>query len=320
MSRIIGDIYKTPSVGVGLRAPHYQQILNGKPTVTFFEAISENYMGLENSWGGNSFQVLEQIRKDYPVVLHGVSLSIGSADAVDRNYLQRLKELISKIQPAWVSDHFCWTGVDGENTHDLLPLPYTQEVISHLVQKIHQVQEFLGTEIVLENVSSYLSFKDSEMPEWEFITEVVKRSGCKVLLDLNNIFVSSVNHQFNPAEYLEGVPVECIKQFHLAGHLDLQDHLVDTHDQPVSEPVWALYSEAVRRFGPVPTLVEWDSNIPKFEVLQAEVDRACMIQEIIFERTYCVARPLSLNYHETRGRSQSSEVKRNPKVAQIFDH
>jgi uncharacterized protein len=266
-------------IGLGLRTPHYNFILENNPKVSWFEAISENYMETAGGSGGRSIAVLEKVRSVYPVVLHGVSLSIGSTDDLNFDYMNKLKRLISRIEPSWVSDHLCWTGVLGENMHDLLPLPYTEEVIKHLVERIHRVQEFLGREMVFENVSAYLSYKHSEMPEWEFIKEIAKRTGCGLLLDVNNVYVSSVNQNFRPLEFFKALPAEKIKQMHLAGHSRSGECLIDTHDAPVADPVWDLYGEAVRMFGKVPTLIEWDDKIPEFSVLQAEASRAKQLQE-----------------------------------------
>lgn len=261
--------------GVGLRLPHYGHVLETLPTeVDWFEAVSENFIGLSNASGGRPLHVLEEVRKHYPVVLHGVSLSIGSVDPIDRSYLAKLRELYDRIEPAWVSDHLCWTGVGGENLHDLLPLPYTEEALAHVVAKLGAVQDFLGRRLLIENVSSYLTFEHSEMTEWEFLVEVARRADCGILLDINNIYVSSRNHGFDPMTYLEAIPPDRVGQFHLAGHSDNGDHLVDTHDHPVAGPVWSLYAQALRRFGNVSTLLEWDDRIPEFEGLVAELGKA----------------------------------------------
>jgi len=279
--------------GVGLRPPHYSYVLEYKPPIAWFEVISENFMGLGDQSGGKPVSVLERVRENYPIVLHGVSLSIGSVDPLNSIYLGKLKALIQQIEPAWVADHFCWTGVDGENLHDLLPLPYNEETIMHVSSKIAQVQDFLGRQMLFENVSSYLTYESSEMTEWAFITEIAKRSGCGVLLDINNVFVSATNHGFDPVEFLNGIPVEIVGQFHLAGHSQRVAHgasdqdgqggkttfLIDTHDHPVCDPVWALYEKAVKRFGKVPTLIEWDDKLPTFPELLSESDKARAIEE-----------------------------------------
>lgn len=274
--------------GVGLRPPHYPYVLENKPDIAWFEVISENFMGLGEQEGGRPISVLEKVRENYPIVLHGVSLSIGSVDPLDQVYLTKLKALVERIQPSLVSDHLCWTGVNGENLHDLLPLPYNEEAITHVSSRIAQLQDFLGRQMLFENVSSYMSFESSEMTEWEFVAEVAKRSGCGVLLDVNNIYVSATNHGFDPVAFLDGIPVEAVGQFHLAGHsehVSQTGFLVDTHDHPVSQPVWTLYERAVRRFGKVPTLIEWDDKIPSFPELLAESRRARVIEErILAER------------------------------------
>lgn len=261
-------------VGLGLRTVHYDHILKNRPKVSWFEVISENYMGTLSGSGGRAIQILEDLRKDYPMVMHGVSLSIGSKDPLDKNYLKKLRNLANRIEPMWMSDHLCWTGVEGKNLHDLLPLPYTNETIEHLVERVSQVQDFLGRRILLENVSSYVSYKHSEMTEWECLTEVATKADCLILLDVNNIYVSAVNHQYDAVDFIDGIPKNRVGQFHLAGHSDLGTHLIDTHDHPVSGPVWDLYEKAVKRFGDVPTLIEWDDKIPPFSELWREAQRA----------------------------------------------
>lgn len=243
----------------------------------WFEAISENFM----ETGGRPLEVLEEVRRRCPVALHGVSLSIGSSDPLDRRYLAELKRLADRIDPAIVSDHLCWTGVDGENLHDLLPLPFTEEALRHTAGRVRQVQEALGRRILLENVSSYVTYRHSAMPEWEFLAEVARRSGCGILLDLNNIYVNAFNHKFDPYRYLDGIPSELVGQFHLAGHTDRVAFLFDTHSSPVIEPVWDLYREALHRWGPVATLIEWDEEIPPFERLAEEAARAREIHQEI---------------------------------------
>jgi len=229
--------------------------------------------------GGRPLDVLTRLRQRYPIVLHGVSLSIGSADALDEAYLDRLDALARRFEPAWVSDHLCWTGVGGRNAHDLLPLPYTQEALEHVVSRVQRVQERLGRPIALENVSSYVAYRHSALTEWEFLAEVSRRSGCGILLDINNIYVSARNHRFDPLDYVSGIPPRSVWQFHLAGHSDKGVYLLDTHDHPVVDPVWDLYREAVRRFGPVSTLIEWDDRIPAFERLEQESERARAIHD-----------------------------------------
>lgn len=261
-------------LGVGLRPQHYHHILTTRPRVAWFEAIAENYIATAGGWGGQSLESLEKIRRDYPVVLHGVSLSIGSVDPLDEGYLKKLKALYDRISPAWVSDHLCWTGVEGENLHDLLPLPYTEEALTHLVERVKRVQDFLGRRLLLENVSTYVEFTHSEIPEWEFLGEVARRADCGILLDINNIYVSHRNHGFDPLTYLTAIPTDRVGQFHLAGHTDNGDHVIDTHDHPVADPVWELYREAHRLFPGVSTLLEWDDHIPPFEDLMGELAKA----------------------------------------------
>ncbi|MFI4979477.1 MAG: DUF692 domain-containing protein [Nevskiales bacterium] len=256
--------------GLGLRSDHYEAILKESPRVDWFEAISENYM----VGGGKPLRWLERIREHYPVVLHGVSLSIGSTAPLDRAHLIQLKGLAERIQPAWISDHLCWTGIAGRNLHDLMPLPHTEEAIHHIAARVREVQDFLGRRILLENVSSYIDFAHSTVPEWEFLKAVAEEADCLILLDVNNIYVNSQNHGFDPLTYLRAVPARRVQQIHLAGHSHNGELLIDTHDHPVPEPVWALYAEAVRRFGNVATMVERDDDIPPLEELVRELDRA----------------------------------------------
>jgi uncharacterized protein (UPF0276 family) len=256
--------------GLGLRTQHYQEILDSAPSVDWFEALTENYLVP----GGKPLYYLEAVRARYPVVLHGVSLSIGSDDPLNRGYLARLKALADRIEPAWISDHLCWTGLNGRNLHDLLPLPYTEEAVVHVSDRIQTVQDYLGCRLLIENVSSYLTYTDSCMSEWEFLSAIAGRADCLILLDINNIYVSSFNHDFDPRDYLQGVPAERIQQFHIAGHRNHGDYIVDTHDEPVIDPVWQLYAEACRRFGAVSTLIERDDNIPPLDELLEELDHA----------------------------------------------
>ena len=256
--------------GLGLRTQHYQEILDSAPPVDWFEALTENYLVP----GGKPLHYLDQVRARYPVVLHGVSLSIGSSDHLNWDYLRQLKALAARIEPMWISDHLCWTGLNGRNLHDLLPLPYTEEAVIHVSDRIRAVQDFLGRRLLIENVSSYLTYTDSCMSEWEFLSAVAGRADCLILLDINNIYVSSFNHEFDPLEYLRGVPVERVQQFHIAGHRNHGDYIVDTHDEPVIDPVWQLYADACRRFGPVSTMIERDDNIPPLAQLQEELDQA----------------------------------------------
>lgn len=287
--------------GAGLRRNHFSYILEEKPKVDWFEAISENFMVA----GGRPLFVLDRMRENYPVVLHGVSLSIGSADPLNRDYLKKLKTLIARVQPAWVSDHLCWTGVGGRNLHDLLPLPYTEEVVAHVSRRVRDVQDFLGRQILLENVSSYMEYTHSTMTEWEFLCAVCEKADCFVLLDINNIYVSSVNHNFKAMDYLTAVPRERVKQFHLAGHQDKKTHLLDTHDHPVKKDVWELYAEALRRFGPISTLIEWDDKIPPFPRLMEEVEKA----KILFQNCRGVIHHVQENgRHEWRPYAECNHI------------
>lgn len=263
--------------GVGLRRPHYSHILETRPALDWFEILSENYL----VDGGRALEVLEDVRERYPIVAHGVSMSIGSADPLNRKYLKQLRELARRFEPAWISDHLCWTGVGGRNLHDLIPLPYTEEALHHVARRIREAQEILERPMLIENVSSYMAFADSTMTEWEFLSAVADEADCGILLDINNIFVSAFNHRYDAAQYVNAVPVERVVQYHLAGHSDYGTHLLDTHDHPVRDEVWALYELAVRRFGAVSTLVEWDDNIPEFAVLAETAAKARSIFEAV---------------------------------------
>ena len=256
--------------GLGLRPQHYEEILSGNPAVDWFEFISENYL----IPGGRPLAMLDQIAERYPLVQHGVSLSIASTAPFDEEYLDGLKNLAKRVKPKWVSDHLCWTGVHGVNLHDLLPFPYTKEALDHVVSRVHYVQEKLGRPLCLENVSTYVEFNQSEMTEWDFIAEMAKRTGCWLLFDVNNVFVSSFNHGYDANEFLNGIPADRVIQFHLAGHSDNGTYIVDTHDMPVRDEVWDLYEAALRRFGPVSTMIERDDNIPPLAELVEELDRA----------------------------------------------
>jgi uncharacterized protein (UPF0276 family) len=261
--------------GLGLRTDHYQDILDQRPAVDWFEIISENYL----IPGGKPLHFLDRIRADYPMVMHGVSMSLGSSDPLDEDYLRQLKALADGIEPAWFSDHLCWTGVHGKNMHDLLPLPYTEEAVAHVAERAKRAQDFLGRPLLIENVSSYVTYTQSGMTEWEFLNAVVERADCRILLDVNNIYVSAYNHGFDPRDYLNAVPVERVWQFHLAGHTNNGDYIIDTHDHPVIEPVWDLYADAVRRFGDVSTMIERDDNIPPLAEVLAELDQARTIAD-----------------------------------------
>lgn len=256
--------------GLGLRVDHYDTILDSEPAIDWFEILSENYLVP----GGKPLHYLDRVRARWPLVMHGVSLSIGSTDPLDRDYLRQLKELATRVEPAWISDHLCWTGIAGKNMHDLLPLPYTEEAIDHVAARVREVQDFLGRRILLENVSSYVSYADSQLTEWDFLAAVCERADCLILFDVNNVYVSSRNHGFDPYIYLDAVPADRVQQIHLAGHEDHGDYIIDTHDHPVVDPVWALYADALKRFGPVSTMIERDDRIPPLDELVAELDRA----------------------------------------------
>jgi uncharacterized protein (UPF0276 family) len=263
--------------GVGLRHEHFDRVLEGPTRIDWFEVISENYMVK----GGRPLQILDRVRRDYPVVLHGVSLSIGSSDPLDKDYLADLRRLIDRVEPAWVSDHLCWTGVGGHNSHDLLPLPYNEEALAHTIRRVQAVQDQLGRQIALENPSSYLTFAGSTLTEWDFLSQLAEGADCGILLDVNNVYVSAMNHGFDAATYLAAIPQHRVWQIHLAGHTDRGTHLLDSHSRPVCDAVWSLYRSAVRRFGDVATLVEWDEDSPALEVLEAENERARQEQSVV---------------------------------------
>lgn len=259
--------------GVGLRTEHYEDVLAGgvpAGSVDWFEVVTENFM----ETGGRPLAVLERVREDYSVALHGVGLSIGSVDPIDDRYLEGLAALVARIEPSLVTDHLCWTGVDGRPLFDLLPVPYTEESLIHIANRVSAVQDRLGRRILLENASSYIDYRCSQIPEWEFLARLAERADCGILLDVNNVYVSAFNHGFDAEEYIDSIPVDRVGQFHLAGFTDRGNYLFDTHSAPVAEDVWALYRRAVRRFGPGSTLIEWDAEIPPFERLVGEVQRA----------------------------------------------
>jgi uncharacterized protein (UPF0276 family) len=270
--------------GVGLRPKHFPRLWDGTARVDWLEAISENYMIA----GGRPLAALERARALAPVVLHGVSLSIGSTDPLDESYLAALAALAARVEPAFVSDHLCWSGVGGRYAHDLLALPYTEEALDLVVARVVRVQERLGRQILLENVSSYLTFAHSTLTEWEFLAAVAARADCGLLLDVNNVYVSARNHGFAPATYLAGLPVDRVGQIHLAGHTDRGRYLLDTHDGPVIDAVWGVYRQAVRKFGRVSTLVEWDDEIPELSVVCAEAERARLVEAEVLEATDAV--------------------------------
>jgi uncharacterized protein (UPF0276 family) len=269
----VSPLFPDLGFGLGLRREHFQQVVEQPPprsSVGWFEVISENFMVA----GGNPRRVLERVRRDSPVVLHGVSLSIGSTDPLDARYLDELDALARAVEPAWISDHLCWGTAHGFNAHDLLPLPYTEATLAHVTARVAAVQERLGRRILLENPSSYLAFRQSDLGEAEFLAEVARRADCGILLDVNNVFVSAHNHGWNARAYLAALPAERIGQIHLAGHSADGELLIDTHDAPVRDDVWALYADAVRRFGARSTMIEWDAHVPPFDELVAELDRA----------------------------------------------
>lgn len=256
--------------GLGLRKPHYAQFLETQVPVDFVEVISENFMVA----GGQPRDTLRRIRERYPVALHGVSMSVGSVEGLDDGYLRRLNALAREIEPLFVSDHLCWTRIEGFSSHDLLPLPYTEEALEVVCGNVSRAQEALGRTLLIENPSSYVTFVHSALTEWEFLDTLCARTGCQLLLDVNNIYVSATNHGFDPLQYLAGVPRAHVRQIHLAGHSQGKDCLIDTHDKPVPSPVWTLYETAVERFGTVPTMIERDDNIPPLAELLAELDIA----------------------------------------------
>ncbi|AEG10345.1 hypothetical protein A1L58_03160 [Shewanella baltica] len=268
--------------GLGLRTQHFDAVLNTEPDIDWFEVLSENYMVA----GGKPRYYLKEIGERYPLVMHGVSLSIGSTDPLNMDYLKALKQLVNDVQPQWISDHICWTSIHGVNSHDLLPLPYTEETVKHVAQRIKTVQDFLGRRILMENVSSYLSYQDSSMDEWEFVNAVAEAADCLILLDINNIYVSARNHNFNPLDYLNKINPKRVQQFHLAGHSDYGDYVIDTHDHDVPSSVWDLYCAALKRFGGISTMIERDANIPEFSALETELTIARNIARDTLGKTH----------------------------------
>jgi len=256
--------------GLGLRPEHYEEIVANPGKVGWFEALSENYMVP----GGRPLHWLDRFRRDYPMALHGVSLSIGSIDPLDESYLDALKALIDRVEPMWVSDHLCFTGLRGLNMHDLLPLPYTEEALGHVAERVMRVQDRIGRRLVLENVSSYVTYAASELTEWDFIAALCDRADCDILLDVNNVYVSAFNHEFDAMAFLRAMPKRRVRQFHLAGHLHKGTHIIDTHDHPIVPDVWDLYAEAVKLFPGVPTMIERDADIPPYAEILAELDVA----------------------------------------------
>ncbi len=257
-------------IGIGLRTVHFPHILTEWPQLDWFEVLSENFMDT----GGRPLHVLDQVVERYPVALHGVSLGIGNTDPLDREYLKKLKALAARSRAAWVSDHLCWTGVAGRNTHDLLPMPLDEPALRHVTARVREVSDFLERPLVLENPSSYLEFATSSMPEWEFLARLAEDADCGLLLDVNNVYVSSVNHGFDANAYVDAIPADRVVQYHLAGHLNKGSHLLDTHSDHARPEVWELYARAVKRTGLVATLYEWDEDIPAFDVVVAEAHKA----------------------------------------------
>lgn len=257
-------------VGVGLRTVHFTHILGNNPDVDWFEALSENYLDT----GGRPRFVLDKVAERYPIVLHGVSMSIGGTDPLDFDYLRKLKSLATSVRARWISDHLCWTGVSGRNVHDLLPMPYNEETLRHTAARVRTVSEFLETPLVLENPSTYLEFSSSDMTEWDFLAALAEEADCGLLLDVNNVYVSSFNHGFDPNAYIDAIPADRVVQYHLAGHANHGTHIVDTHNDFVIDEVWALFARACARTGNVSTLLEWDADIPDFVTMHAEARKA----------------------------------------------
>lgn len=267
--------YPDLGFGIGLRSVHFDYILKNNPAIDWFEVLSENYLDT----GGRPLNILDQVAERYPVVLHGVSLSVGSTDAINFDYLGKLKALANRIKARWISDHLCWTGVTGLNTHDLLPMPYTDEALRHTIERVKIIQDFLGQPIALENASTYLEFAASTWPESEFLAALAAQADCAILLDVNNVYVSSFNHGFDAKEYIQRIPRDRVVQMHLAGHTNKGTHILDTHSDYVIETVWELYRYAHRRLGGVATLLEWDANIPEFDVVHGEALKARKFRE-----------------------------------------
>jgi len=289
--------------GIGLRTVHYPYLLQNRPPVDWFEIISENYMDSR----GRPRYVLEQLAERYPIVMHGVSLSIGSTDPLDFAYLGKLRRLAADVNARWVSDHICWTGAASRNTHDLLPLPFHEESLRHVAERVRIVQDFLERPLILENPSSYVTFADSTMPEWEFVSRLVEETNCRLLLDVNNVYVSAVNHDFDPEEYLRSIPLERVVQVHLAGHTNLGTHLIDTHDGRVADPVWDLYRLAHRLGCRASTLLEWDAEIPDLPTVHHEVLKA---KSLVAEESgqAFVANPADLIEEPSHSRSQVASL------------
>jgi uncharacterized protein len=267
--------YPDLGFGIGLRSVHFEHILKNNPTIDWFEVLSENYLDT----GGRPLHILDQVAERYPVVLHGVSLNVGSTDPIDFEFLKKLKALGKRVNARWVSDHLCWTGVTGKNTHDLLPMPYTDQALRHTIERVREIQDFLERPIALENASTYLEFSASKWPESEFISALAEEADCGILLDVNNVYVSSFNHGFDPKKYIDRIPKDRLVQMHLAGHTNKGTHILDTHSDYVIDNVWELYRYAHRRLGGASTLLEWDANIPAFDVVHGEALKARRFRE-----------------------------------------
>jgi len=262
-------------IGIGLRTVHFGHILENHPKIDWFEVLSENFLDTE----GRPLHVLDQVAERYPVALHGVSLGIGNTDPLDREYLRKLKALAKRTRAHWVSDHLCWTGIAGRNVHDLLPMPYTEEALVHTIARVKAVSEILERPLVIENPSSYVEFAASSMPEWEFLARLGEDADCGLLLDVNNVYVSSFNHSFDPRTYVDAIPADRVVQFHVAGHTNKGTHILDTHSDFALQEVWELYRRAYARTGPTATLSEWDEDIPEFDVVHAEAQKARAYQQ-----------------------------------------
>ncbi|MEZ5690647.1 MAG: DUF692 domain-containing protein [Rickettsiales bacterium] len=257
--------------GLGLRTPHYDEILEKRPKeIDWFEIISENFIDAHEGY----WEFLSDLSSDYKIITHGVSLNIGASDPINKEYLNKIKKLVTYLKTPWFSDHLCWTGINNGNTHDLLPLPYTESILNHVADRIKQVQDIVGIDFILENPSTYLEFDESDIPEWEFLVKLVEMTGCGLLLDVNNVYVNSFNHGYDAKKYIDIIPTEKIAQIHLAGHSNLGTHIIDTHDNNVTNEVWELYKYTIKSKGKISTMIEWDDNIPELSVLISELDKA----------------------------------------------
>ena len=260
----------TPNIGVGFRSPHAEEIFTSKPNLDFFELLTDNHL----AEGGYARQQAYAIREHYPVTMHCVGMSLGGTDEIDYKYLEKIKKLADEIEPLLISDHLCWTSFSNQHAHDLLPLPYTEDALKHVSDRILKIQDFLKTQLVVENVSSYLNYECSELMEWEFLAAVANNTNCNILLDINNIYVSQYNNNIDAHEYINNIPLEYVAQIHLAGFENKDDYLLDAHNNPVSEPVWKLYQDVLMKNNNIPTLIEWDNNLPSFKTLLSEAEKA----------------------------------------------